>query len=127
MANYMHTTEPGTSRRRASQIIINNPAQPLIDDGSAPAVASVKFVMQDRIVMADGSEMFIEVGTLTRNLDADTLAKLYPSVNADTGVINHDSQRYGGQLMAIIIDALEDFFIKEGMEQDAQLNTTEEG
>lgn len=137
MSNYMHTTDAGTSRRRAKSITINNPAQPLTPPEPVlmydpnnpdtlpvmkvpePPVPSVTFVMEDRVIMADGSEMFIPAGNLIRNLDAATLAKLYPSVNAETGEINQNKQRLGGQLMSITIDALEDFFITEGMAHDA--------
>lgn len=125
MSNYMHTTTPGTSRRRVKSITINNPAQPLVtpeaDSAEAKAlpVPSVTFVMEDRIIMADGSEMFIPAGNLIINLDETTLAKQYPSINVDTGAIDGTNKRYGGELMHLIMDALEDVFITEGIARDA--------
>lgn len=121
MSNYMHTTAAGTSRRRAKSITINNPAQPLSADTTA-ATPSVTFVMEDRIIMADGSEMFIPAGNLILNLDQVTLAKKYPSINADTGVIDEAKTRFGAEIMQVIIDALEDVFITEGMARDAAAN-----
>lgn len=138
MTNYIHTTESGTSRRRAKSITINNPAQPLTPPEPVltydplnptaepvlrvpdPPIASVTFVMEDRIIMADGSEVFVPAGNLIISLDEKALAKKYPSINADTGVIDESEARYGAQIMQIIVDGLEDVFITEGMARDSE-------
>lgn len=128
MNNYMHTTEPGTSRRRAKSITINYPAQPLVmparDSVEAQnlPVPSVIFVMEDRVIMADGSEMFIPAGNLVVNIDNDTLTKQYPHVNMESGTIDNDKKRYGGQIMHLIVNAFEDVFVTEGMARDDAAN-----
>lgn len=135
----MHTIEPGTSHRRARQIIINNPAKPLTppepvlmpnpDDPNGemtlqvppPPTPSVTFHCEDRVIMADGSEMFVHAPSLILNLDDELLKKLYPSVNIETGEIDNTKQRYGAQIVQMIMDALEDVFVNEGMARDAQM------
>lgn len=124
MINYIYTDVPGTSRRRASTIIINNPAKPLNGNTSIQN-PSVTFVMEDRVIMADGSELYIPAGNLVLNLDQETLTKRYPSIDAMTGEIDEDTTRYGGEIMQLIVKALEDVFITEGMLKDNIENRTE--
>jgi len=137
MSNYTPTTTAGTTRRRAKSITINNPAHPLIapepvltydpDNPDSPPVmktpempvASVTFVMEDRIILSDDSEIFVPAGNLIIKLDADTLAKSYPSVDVETGIVNDTEARYGTQIVQMIVGALEDVFVIEAMAFDA--------
>lgn len=119
MANYYHTTEVGSTRRRAKRIIIENPAVPLNpQENEQVETPRVIFVMEDRILLADGKEMFVPQGNLFLDLNAETLSKLYPSIDVNTGITNADKSRSGGQIMQLIIDALEDVFITEGIVRD---------
>jgi hypothetical protein len=128
MSNYLHTTKAGTSRRRARSITINNPAQPVVppepDSAEAKALPtpSITFVMEDRVIMADGSEEFVPAGNLIINLDEAALSKKYSSIDPDTGAIDDTKQRYGSEIMQLIVDALEDVFITEGMARDAVIS-----
>ena len=119
MANYYHTTEVGSTRRRAKRIIIENPAVPLNPQESEQIeTPRVIFVMEDRILLADGKEMYVPQGNLFLDLNAETLSKLYPSIDVNTGVTDENKARSGGQIMQLIIDALEDVFITEGLKAD---------
>lgn len=119
MANYTHTTEAGTSRRRAKQIIINNPVQKSFDgELFTHQQPSVTFIMEDRIVMADGSEILIPAGQFDLLLNERTLSKIYPSIDVETGEVDEGKARYGAQIMAMIIDGFEDVFITEGRLRD---------
>ena len=119
MANYAETDVAGTTRRRAKQIIINNPVKRVFgDDLFMHQQPSVTFVMEDRIMMADRSEILIPAGEFTLLLDSNTLSKKYPSIDVKTGVIDTSKTRYGAVIMEMIIDALEDVFVTEGMERD---------
>ena len=123
MSNYEYTEAVGTSRRRAKQILINNPAQPLgaTDD---TARASVTFVMEDRIVLANGKEMFVDAGNMVVPVNEDTLARLYPNYDVQTGAINTDKgNRHGATIVSMIMDGLEDVFITEGMARDNHIET----
>lgn len=124
MSNYMATTTAGTSRRRAKTIIIHNPAVPQnMPAESQPPVGSVTFVMEDRIIMADGSEVFKPVGNMVVPLNAKTLSKLYPLIDAEAGTVDSNNTRYGAQIMQIIVQGLVDVFITEGTERDGQTLT----
>lgn len=114
MSNYTYTEVAGTSRRRAKQILINNPAQPLGATNDT-AQASVTFIMEDRIVLADGKEMFIDAGNMIVSINQETLGKLYPNYDVETGEINGSTKRHGATIVSMIMDGLEDVFITEGM------------
>lgn len=119
MSNYEYTEAVGTSRRRAKQILINNPAQPLGATADT-AQASVTFIMEDRIVLANGKEMFVDAGNMVVLVNEETLSKLYPNYDVQTGVINEDKgNRHGATIVSMIMDGLEDVFITEGMARDA--------
>lgn len=123
MSNYEYTEAVGTSRRRAKQILINNPAQPLgaTDD---TAQASVTFIMEDRIVLANGKEMFVDAGNMVVSINEETLSKLYPNYDVQTGVVNEDKgNRHGATIVSMIMDGLEDVFITEGMARDNPIET----
>ena len=110
MSNYKNTTVAGSVRRRAKQIIINNPA-----DGQP----SVTFVREDRVILADGSEMFVAVDNMVIAIDDATLSKLYPNYDVETGDIDESKgNRYGGTIVQMIMDGLEDVFITEGIVRD---------
>ncbi len=119
MSNYTYTEAVGTSRRRAKQILINNPAQPLGATADTSAHASVTFVMEDRIVLADGKEMLVDAGSMVVPINENTLAKLYPNYDVQTGAVNEDKgNRHGATIVSMIMDALEDVFITEGIARD---------
>ncbi|WP_333613988.1 hypothetical protein [Psychrobacter sp.] len=119
MSNYTYTDAVGTSRRRAKQILINNPAQPLGATADTAMQASVTFVMEDRVVLADGKEMFVDAGNMIVPINEETLAKLYPNYDVQTGVVNEDKgNRHGATIVNMIMDGLEDVFITEGMARD---------
>lgn len=119
MANYKYTEVIGTSRRRARQIVIDNPNQPLGATADTAAQASVTFVMEDRILLADGEEMFVPVGNMVVPINEETLVKLYPNYDVQTGAVNTDKgSRHGATIVSMIMDALEDVFITEGMARD---------
>ena len=110
MSNYKNTTEPGSTRRRAKQIIINNPA-----DGQL----SVTFVREDRVILANGSSMFMPIDNMVVAINEDTLSKLYPNYDVETGeVVGSKGNRYGATILNTIMDALEDVFITEGIVRD---------
>lgn len=111
MSNYKNTTSAGSIRRRAKQIIINNPAE---------GQASVTFVREDRVILADGSSMFIPVDNMIVPINDETLSKLYPNYDVETGEIDEEKgNRYGGTIVNMIMDGLEDVFITEGILRDA--------
>jgi len=112
MANFMYTDVAGTARRRAKRITIENPAPPNDPNAMTPSPV-LKFDMEDRIVMADGSDQFIDVGELTVVLDNVIMQKQYPAINTETGVIDAENMRLGADIMSMIVDALEDVFITE--------------
>ena len=119
MANYKYTEVIGTSRRRARQIVIDNPSQSLGATADTAAQASVTFVMEDRILLADGKEMFVDVGNMVVPINKETLSKLYPNYDVMTGEVNNDKgNRHGATIVNMIMDALEDVFITEGMARD---------
>lgn len=119
MANYTYTDAVGTSRRRARQILIDNPSQPVGATDDMAAQASVTFIMEDRIILADGKEMFVPAGNMVVPINENTLAKLYPNYDVQTGAVNEDKgNRHGATLVSLIMDALEDVFITEGMARD---------
>lgn len=118
MSNYTYTEAVGTSRRRAKQILINNPAQPLGATADTAQQASVEFIMEDRIVLADGKEMFVPCGNMIVPINEETLAKLYSNFNAQTGEVNGTTKRHGATIVSVIMDGLEDVFITEGMARD---------
>lgn len=110
MSNYKKTTAAGTKRRRASQIIINNPF-----DGQA----SVIFVREDRIILADSSSETKPIDNMVVPIDQETLSKLYPSYDVETGeIVESKGNRYGGTIVQGIMDGLEDVFITEGILRD---------
>lgn len=118
MSNYTYTDAVGTSRRRAKQILINNPAQPLGATADT-AQASVTFIMEDRIVLTDGKEMFVDAGNMIVPINEETLAKLYPNYDVMTGAVNENKgNRHGATIVSMIMDGLEDVFITEGMTRD---------
>lgn len=118
MSKYTYTDAVGTSRRRAKQILINNPAQPL-GATTDTAQASVTFIMEDRVVLADGKEMFVDAGNMIVPINEETLAKLYPNYDVQTGMVNTDKgSRHGATIVSMIMDGLEDVFITEGMARD---------
>lgn len=122
MTNYTYTEAVGTSRRRAKQILINNPAQPLGATADTSAQASVTFVMEDRIVLADGKEMFVDAGNMVVAIDEQTLSRLYPNYDVQTGAINNaKGNRHGATIVSMIMDGLEDVFITEGLARDNPL------
>lgn len=117
MANYKYTDVAGTSRRRARQIVIENPSQ-VVGATADTERASVTFVMEDRIIMADGTEMFRDVGLMTVQINQDTLSKLYPNYDVPTGDVSTKPSRSGAAIVSMIMDGLEDVFITEGMARD---------
>lgn len=118
MANFNPSSTPGTTRRRAKSIIIHNPAVPTnLAEGETAPLPSVTFVMEDRVIMEDGNDIFIPRGNMVLLVDSALLATEYPSINSDTGVIDNNNTRYGGQLLEVITKALEDIFITEGMKR----------
>lgn len=119
MANYEYTEKAGTSRRRAKQIVIYNPAQPLGATDDTASQAAVIFVMEDRIILADGKEMFVPAGSMVVPINEETLSNLYPNYDVQTGAVNGDKgNRHGATIVSMIMDALEDVFITEGMVRD---------
>lgn len=118
MANYKFTDVAGTSRRRARQIVIENPSQVVGATDDMGAQASVTFVMEDRIIMADGTEMFQDVGMMTVPINEETLGRLYPNYDIETGEVSDKGNRYGATIVSTVMDALEDVFITEGMARD---------
>lgn len=120
MTNYKYTDAIGTSRRRARQILIDNPSQPVGATDDMAAQASVTFIMEDRIILADGKEMFVPVGNMVVSINEETLSKLYPNYDVMTGEVNNDKgNRHGATIVSMIMDALEDVFITEGMARDS--------
>lgn len=118
MANYKFTDVAGTSRRRARQIVIENPSQKLGATDDMSKQASVTFVMEDRIIMADGVEVFQDVGMMTVPINEETLGRLYPNYDIETGEVSDKGNRYGATIVNTVMDALEDVFITEGMARD---------
>ena len=122
MANYKSTNVPGESRRRAYKISIYNPADTSRDTGGIPRqTLRVIFEMEDKINMADGSSILVPVGDMTVLLDEITLAQNYAAVDIVTGEVDPENTRTGLEIMATIIDGLEDVFVNEGMKRDALL------
>lgn len=122
MANYKSTNVPGESRRRAYKISIYNPADTSKDVGGVPRqTLRVIFEMEDKINMADGSSILVPVGDMTVLLDELTLAQNYAAVDIVTGEVDPENTRTGLEIMATIIDGLEDVFVNEGMKRDALL------
>lgn len=122
MANYKSTNVPGESRRRAYKISIYNPADTSKDVGGAPRqTLRVIFEMEDKINMADGSSILVPAGDMTVLLDELTLAQTYAAVDIVTGEVDPENTRTGLEIMATIIDGLEDVFVNEGMKRDALL------
>lgn len=76
MPNYLETSVPGETRRRAHRLDIQNWDE---------AVPTVNIHMQDRINLATGGRVYVDVpGTFAR-FDAEGLAETFPLVNIDTG------------------------------------------
>lgn len=110
MANYVYTDAAGTSRRRAKNIILNNPS-------SKGAALSLTFSVEDRIIMADGSEIFIDSGVMVVPIDKDFMARQFPRIDVKTGEVV-SSNRTGAELIKLVSDALADVFITEGMARE---------
>lgn len=119
MANYKYTEVAGTSRRRARQIVIENPSQEVGATADTGSQASVTFVMEDRIIMADGTEMFQDAGLMIIPINAETLSKLYSNYDIQTGEISGNSSRHGATIVNMVMDGLEDVFIAEGIAKDS--------
>ncbi|MDZ5288560.1 hypothetical protein A9308_00540 [Moraxella atlantae] len=108
MANYLYTNDPGTARRRAKTIVINNPSS---------GTPSIEFVMEDRIIMADGSEQFINSGVFVVSIDKSVMVKKYPRIDIKTGE-SVGKERSGAEIFDMIMKAITDVFITEGRERD---------
>lgn len=113
MPNYQYTTEAGTERRRAKQVVINNP---ISLDNWTP---SLTFSEEDRIIMADKSEKFIDAGLLTVAITPDKFTKLYPQFDVETEQIRGEP-RTGAELLKLMFDALADIYITEALERDSR-------
>lgn len=138
MTIYTKNTEPGTIRRRAKTIVIHNPAQPTGEpkmvpkynplDLSEPPVMveapvpqpSITFEMEDRILLADGSEKLVDAGMLSFNIDAEALARLYPHVDIETGAVDEAQGNSGEFILHTIMQLLGDVFVAEGKAREAQ-------
>ena len=108
--NYLYTNEPGTSRRRAKRVIIENPS----DKDWKPTVT---FVEEERIIMADGSEKLVEVGQLIVPIDETVLALEFPQYNVETGETTNES-RQGSELLMSIFQQLADTYITLATRRD---------
>ena len=115
MSNFTYTDAVGTSRRRARQILINNPPQEVGATADTAAQASVTFIMEDRVILADGKEMFVPCGSMVVPINAETLTKLYSGFDVQTGELVGKAKRTGATIVSMIMDGLEDVFITEGM------------
>lgn len=118
MSNFTYTDAVGTSRRRARQIIINNPPQEVDATADTAAQASVTFIMEDRFILADGKEMFVPCGNMVVPINEETLSKLYSNYDVQTGELISNTKRHGATIVSMIMDGLEDVFITEGMKRD---------
>lgn len=108
MANYTYTNEPGTSRRRARRIIIDNPS------GGTPIIT---FETEDRIIMADKSEIFVPQDDVIRAIDTSTLTHNFSKFNIATGDVSKETRK-GSTLMGLIFPALTDVFIDTAMKAE---------
>lgn len=116
MPNYLYTNEPGTARRRAKKVIIENPSS----DNWMPYIT---FVEEDRIIMADGTEKFIEVGQLTVHLDESVLAAKFPQFNIETGEKTEESS-LGKDLLASVFQLIADAYITMASNRDINEQST---
>ena len=115
MPNYLYTNEPGAARRRAKRVIIENPS-------SNNWMPYITFVEEDRIIMADGTEKFIEVGQLTVHLDESVLAAKFPQFNIETGETTQET-RLGNELLMSIFQQLADTYITLATRRDINEQT----
>ena len=76
--------------------------------------------MEDRVIMADGSDVLMPVGNMVLPLNREALSKLYPVIDVEAGTVDSRDARYGAQIMKIISEALVDVFVTEGAERDGQ-------
>ena len=108
--NYLYTNEPGTSRRRAKRVIIENTS----DKDWKPTVT---FVQEERIIMADGSEKLVEVGQLIVPINETVLALEFPQFNVETGETTQET-RLGKELLMSIFQQLADTYITLATRRD---------
>ena len=74
--NYLPTTNPGTTRRRAKFVELINQA------GGEPYI---RWHEEDQIHMADGTYRFVPTGTLDTAVTPESLTESFPMVHPDTG------------------------------------------
>lgn len=76
MPNYLETTVPGETRRRAHQLMINN------QEGTVPTVV---INTQDRINLVGGAHEYVSRPSILAVFDEVGLTETLPLINADTG------------------------------------------
>ena len=108
MANYTYTTEPGTSRRRAKRIIIDNPA------GLVPILT---FEMEDRIILSDGASAFVPQGYVSLVVDEVALDREYEKFDIYTGA-KLEGTRSGKELLDIVFPIITDIFVATATEYE---------
>lgn len=113
--NYLYTNEPGTSRRRAKRVIIENPS----DKDWKPTIT---FVEEERIIMADGTEKLVEVGQLIVPIDENVLALEFPQFNVETGETTQET-RLGNELLMSVFQQLADTYITLATKRDISEQT----
>lgn len=76
MPNYLETTVPGETRRRAHRIIIYN------QDGTTPKVL---ISTEDRINLVGGASEYVERDAVAAEFDPVVLSESFPLVSIATG------------------------------------------
>lgn len=99
--NFTYTNEPGTSRRRARRIIIDNPSN------GTPVVT---FETEDRIIMLDGKETFVPQESVIVPIDMQLFTTMFSKVDIETGK-ESKTKRSGAEIMKVIMPALTDVFV----------------
>lgn len=138
MTIYTKNTEPGTIRRRAKTIVIHNPAQPIgepkmvpqfnpLDLSEPPVMVEapiptprISFEIEDRVLLADGTEKFVDAGMLSFDISDEVLAKTYAHVDIETGEVSETEGNNGAFILQTVMQLLGDVFIEEGKVAESQ-------
>ena len=115
--NYSHTTEAGTTRRRARKVIIDFPADPL-DPKQPKAFPTIIFETEDRVILQNGKDIFVPNDNVTLVITPEILMKEYANINMESGSIDMTDMKRGYELVEQCMQILCNVFVTEAMEDD---------
>ncbi|MBB6578949.1 hypothetical protein HNP33_003054 [Comamonas odontotermitis] len=103
--NYLPITEPGTVRKRANRVEMNN------QYGGSP---SIVWIEEDQILLADGTYKYANAGMLLNVIDEEALSETFPMIDPDTG---QEIRMMTGQELML---AVQSYYVFRARKRDAE-------